>query len=163
MRDRAVDERAVCEVGADDSGFRLEEHAPAVGSPDRPAPTHRLRGEQLIWRTRSVERGTRSLGRIVDELEQAVQLEQLDARVALELAPARKRLLRELDELHLGIGEAHDPRAPVTRAARVADLELLIEDDVVPVAGERVRGGRAHDPRSDDCDLGSHVAILARR
>ena len=134
-----------------------------LGHADRPTLARGVGVQELVGRTGGVECRARALGKIVDELQQAVQLQELDAGFTLELVPAGERLLRQLDELHLRVREPNDARASVTRAARVADLELLVEDDVMAVARKRVCGGRAHDPRADDSDLGSHLAILARR
>ena len=147
---RTVDERAMREIRTHDPGLGLEQRRPAIRHADGPALPGCFGRQQLVLRPRRVERVARALRRIVDELQQAVQLQQADAGLPLELAPTRKRLLRQLDELDLGICQTHDSRPPVARAARVADLELLVQRDLVPIAREGVRGCRAHDSRTDN-------------
>src|SRR5207244_13544830 len=72
-----------------------------------------------------------------------------------ELAPRRQRALRLPDPVRIVVDEAEDPRLTVARPARVAELELLEEDGVVPRAGQRVRRRGAHDTGADDGDLGA--------
>jgi hypothetical protein len=126
---------------------------------------HRLRASSAetssYSRARRVERCARALVEIADELQQPVQLEQLDSRLLLELAPAGERLLRELDELEVRICEPHDARAPVAGAARVPDLELLVHRDFVALAGEGIGRSRAHDPRAHDRDVGHYASGTA--
>ena len=76
------------------------------------------------------------------------------AALRLELAPERKALLREPDPALVRIGQADDPRAAVARAAVVAELELLADDDVASCLRERPCGREAHHARADDDDLG---------
>jgi hypothetical protein len=145
--------------GANDPRFRLEERRPAARHADRPAPARFEGIEQLVLGCSRFESILRALSRILDELEESVQLEQLLARLLLQLVPAREGLFRQLHELDLGICEPHDPRAAMARAARVTDAELLENNDVVPVPRERARGRTAHDPRADDRNV--HLHILA--
>src|SRR5204863_5442070 len=154
VRDGAVDECAVRETGADDSALGLEQRRPAVRNADRPPLAGVLRRKELVLRARRVERCARALVEIADELQEPVQLEQLDSGLLLEPAPARERLPRELDELEVRICEPHDARAPVAGAARVPDLELLVQRDVAALAREGIRRRRAHDPRADYRDVG---------
>src|SRR5581483_30901 len=86
------------------------------------------------------QRGVRS------DLDEPVQAEE----PGVELVPTRVRLLREADPLRLGIDDAEDPRTAVARAAVVAGLEPLVDDDVRAAARELPRRGRAQEPRADD-------------
>ena len=64
---------------------------------------------------------------------------------------------RPLGEPHvvlIGVGEAEDPGATVTRSALVPELELLQEDDPPTCLRERSRRRDSHDSCSDDDDLG---------
>ena len=91
-----------------------------------------------------------------------VQLEQLLARLLLELPPTRECLLRQLDELDLRVRKPNDARPAVARAVLVADVELLEEQDVTALACQRVRSRRAHDPCPDDGDFCLHPGQAMR-
>ena len=52
-----------------------------------------------------------------------------------------------------GIGQPDDPRPAVARAAVVAELELLADDDVASRLREGTRRRESHHPGSDDDDL----------
>src|SRR6266480_3939029 len=95
-----------------------------------------------------------ALLRALDQLEEAVQLEQLLPRFLLERSPARECLPRQLDEFDLRVGEPDDAGAAMARAVRMFDAELFEEQDATALACQRVRRGRAHDPGSDHDDLG---------
>ena len=161
VSERALDERAVREVGADDARLRLEERSPPVGHADRPALSCWSASSSSYSAAGSCERVCRALPRALDQLEQPVQLEQLLPRLLLELPPAGERLLRQLDELDLRVRKPDDPRPAMARAVLVADVELLEEEDVVASACERIGGRGSHDPRADDNDLCLHGAIFA--
>jgi len=160
MSERTVDESAVRELRADNAGLGLVECGPTVGDADRPARASVVCREQLIFRACGIERVPRALRRVLDELEQPVQLEQLCVRLLLELTPADERLLCQLDELHLRIGKPKDPRPPVTRATRMAEAKLLDEQDVAALTRERTGSRSSHDPSPDDHDFGTHGPIL---
>src|SRR5437870_3857548 len=71
------------------------------------------------------------------------------------LAPQRQRALRLRDPVRIVVDEPEDPRPAVARPARMAELELLQDDRLVPRARERVRRCGAHDAGADDDDLGA--------
>jgi hypothetical protein len=68
--------------------------------------------------------------------------------------PEREALLGQPDPALVRIGETDDPRAAVTRAALVTELELLADDDVASGLRERSCGGEAHHAGADDDDFG---------
>src|SRR5207249_8139293 len=69
-----------------------------------------------------------------------------------ELAPELERLLSKPHVLGLRVGQPEDPRAAVTRAVRVPDRELLVDDDVVPATPQRPPGGETHHPSAEHRD-----------
>src|SRR5205823_8567296 len=58
------------------------------------------------------------------------------------------------------VREPEDARAPVARAERVAELELLVDRDRPTTPGERPCGGKPHHARPDNRRLLSHGRIV---
>ena len=152
----AARERGERLVGVDDAGVGLEEHERVGLRGDTEPRLRLLAGEQLAGYATRLEGSLRTDDALAVELEQPVEEEQLLAALRLELAPARERLLRQPHPLLLGIGEPEDPRSPVARAARVPELELLVDDDVVSASSKRPGGREPVQPGADDGDV-SHA------
>ena len=148
----AVGERRDGFVRMDDPAVRLEQAALARVGADAESMLDLACIEHL--ERRPARRECIAVRLPVTEVERALQLEQAPAALRLELAPEREGLLREPDPALVRVGQAHDPRAAVARPARVAELELLADDDVAPRLGECPCGGEPHHPGSDDDDLG---------
>jgi hypothetical protein len=125
----------------------------------REAPDDLLGVEQLDQRARQLEGALRPFPGAADELDDPVQLQQRLAALLLELPPERERLLRHAHPLDLGIGEPEDPGRAVARAARVVELELLVDRDVDSAARQRTGRSKPVDSRSYDCR--SHGGIVA--
>src|SRR5581483_11276381 len=89
-------------------------------------------------------------------------MEELLAALLFQLAPAGERVLGQANPLRLRVREAEDPRAPVRGAAGVAELELLVDDDVVAAAPERPRGREAVDAGADDGDVSQSCSSAHR-
>src|SRR5262249_57626374 len=87
------------------------------------------------------------------QLQETVQGEQLLPALLLQLAPAVQCFLRQPDPRLLRVCEAEDPRPAVARSARMAELELLVDDDVVTVSIERPGGREPVQPGADDRDV----------
>ena len=90
----------------------------------------------------------------VSEIDRAGLVEQRAPPAGLELPPERICLLRQPHPAFLGIREANDARAAVTRAVAVSDLELLADHHAPSRPGERPCRGEAHHSGADDGDLG---------
>ena len=159
VTERRVEERPLCQIGTHGSRLGLEERRPTLRHHDGPAPSHLAGRQQLERGSGRLEHVAGALGRVLDELEQTIELEQHRPGFCLELAPTAQGLLREPDPFQLRVCETEDARSPVTRAAIVPDAELLEQRDLVPVARQRTRGRRAHDPGADDRNV--HGAIFA--
>src|SRR5690606_41830883 len=90
--------------------------------------------------------------------------EELGARLVLDLAPQRERLLGEVEVLGLGVRRAVDARRAVRGAVGVPGREALEQDDVAPAPGELPGRGGAHDaaPDHDVVDVpgaGGHAGV----
>ena len=95
------------------------------------------------------------------DVDEPAELEQRPPRLALELAPELVRPLREPDPVLLGVREPEDARRAVARAARVPELELLVDRHLVAALGDRARAGEPHHAGADDRDLHAASARIA--
>src|SRR3954470_4053707 len=136
-----------------DPGLRLHDGERALGHADRVTPFCLLPVEALPGDAAALERVR---GRFLErphDLDEPLQVEHRLAALGLELAPEPERLLRQPHVLVLGVGEPEDPRAPVAGAVGIADLELLVDDGLVPAPLERPSRGEPHHARADDRDF----------
>ena len=141
---------AASAVRADDPPVRLEEAVVAGIDPD-PEPVLDLTGVE--HGERRPAGGERVAVRPPVAEVDAVQGEQRTAAVGLELAPEREALLRESHPARVRVGEAHDPGGTVAGAARMAELELLADDDVAPRPLQLPGRGEPHHTCAHDDHL----------
>jgi trigger factor len=87
-------------------------------------------------------------------LEDPGDVQELLARLRLELAPELVRAPRERDVVGmLEVREADDPREPVRRAVLVQEVELLEPEHAPAPTREVVEGGAPHATDSDHDDV----------